>query len=116
MSAESEPADSRRPFIVHSVVGLGAGLLAIEQGVLTRASPLIESVLINDSSLDDLRCLTEDLSSQDRLIIVLYYHEELTMAEIADMLDLTAKEISETLATIVAKRRQQMRDHGNSAA
>jgi len=58
---------------------------------------------------DDLKLLlTKGLSRAERLIIVLYYYEEMTMKEIGITLDLSESRVSQMHSSILARLKAQM--------
>ena len=60
----------------------------------------------------DLKSLiTKGLTRAERLIIVLYYYEEMTMKEIGATLDLSESRISQMHSSIVARLKAQMTNH-----
>ena len=65
--------------------------------------PLIEAQKRDLKSL-----LTKGLSRAERLIIVLYYYEEMTMKEIGATLDLSESRVSQMHSSIVARLKAQM--------
>ena len=66
-------------------------------------SPLIEA-----QKKDLKNYLTKGLSRAERLIIVLYYYEELTMKEISITLDLSESRVSQMHSLILARLKAQM--------
>jgi len=54
--------------------------------------------------------MTKGLSRAERLIIVLYYFEEMTMKEIGSTLDLSESRVSQMHSSILARLRAQMAD------
>jgi RNA polymerase sigma factor for flagellar operon FliA len=54
--------------------------------------------------------ITRGLSRAERLIIVLYYFEEMTMKEIGATLDLSESRVSQMHSSIIARLRAQMAD------
>jgi len=57
----------------------------------------------------DLKCLlTKGLTRAERLIIVLYYYEEMTMKEIGATLDLSESRVSQMHSSIIARLKAQM--------
>ena len=54
--------------------------------------------------------MTKGLSRAERLIIVLYYFEEMTMKEIGATLDLSESRVSQMHSSILARLRAQMAD------
>ena len=51
---------------------------------------------------------TKGLSRNERLIIILYYYEELTMKEIGATLDLSESRVSQMHSSIVQRLQQQL--------
>jgi RNA polymerase sigma factor for flagellar operon FliA len=66
-------------------------------------NPLIES-----QKRDLKNLLTKGLTRAERLIIVLYYYEEMTMKEIGATLDLSESRVSQMHSSIVARLKAQM--------
>jgi len=63
----------------------------------------------NEAQKRDLKnLLTKGLSRAERLIIVLYYYEEMTMKEIGATLDLSESRVSQMHSSIVARLKAQM--------
>jgi RNA polymerase sigma factor FliA len=54
--------------------------------------------------------MTKGLSRAERLIIILYYFEEMTMEEIGSTLDLSESRVSQMHSSILARLRAQMAD------
>ncbi len=54
--------------------------------------------------------LTKELTRKERLIIVLYYYEEMTMKEIATALDLSESRVSQMHSSIIARLKAIMND------
>ncbi|MGC4031600.1 MAG: FliA/WhiG family RNA polymerase sigma factor [Tepidisphaeraceae bacterium] len=54
--------------------------------------------------------MTKGLSRAERLIIILYYFEEMTMKEIGATLDLSESRVSQMHSSIIARLRAQMAD------
>src|SRR5206468_2641370 len=63
---------------------------------------------IQRKDLKDL--LTKGLSRAERLIIILYYFEEMTMKEIGATLDLSESRVSQMHSSILARLKAQMQD------
>jgi RNA polymerase sigma factor for flagellar operon FliA len=58
---------------------------------------------------DDLKTLiTKGLSRAERLIVILYYYEEMTMKEIGATLDLSESRVSQMHSSILARLKAQM--------
>ena len=55
---------------------------------------------------DLMRLITKGLSRNERLIVILYYYEELTMKEIGATLDLSESRVSQMHSSIVARLQQ----------
>jgi RNA polymerase sigma factor FliA len=64
--------------------------------------------LIEAQKRDLKNLLTKGLSRAERLIIVLYYYEEMTMKEIGATLDLSESRVSQMHSSIVARLKAQM--------
>jgi RNA polymerase sigma factor FliA len=69
----------------------------------TQSNPLSE---IQGRDLKDL--LTKGLSRAERLIIILYYYEGMTMKEIGATLDLSESRVSQMHSSILARLKAQM--------
>jgi len=54
--------------------------------------------------------MTKGLSRAERLIIILYYFEEMTMKEIGATLDLSESRVSQMHSSILARLKAQMAD------
>ena len=54
--------------------------------------------------------ITKGLSRAERLIIILYYFEEMTMKEIGATLDLSESRVSQMHSSILARLKAQMAD------
>ncbi len=57
---------------------------------------------------DLMRLVTKGLNRNERLIIILYYYEELTMKEIGATLDLSESRVSQMHSSIVSRLQQQL--------
>lgn len=69
----------------------------------TQANPL------NQTQSRDLKDLiTKGLSRAERLIVILYYYEEMTMKEIGATLDLSESRVSQMHSSILARLKAQM--------
>ncbi len=58
---------------------------------------------------DIMRLVTKGLSRNERLIIILYYYEEMTMKEVGMTLDLSESRVSQMHSSIVNRLQQQLR-------
>jgi len=58
--------------------------------------------------LDVMKLVTRGLNRNERLIIILYYYEELTMKEIGTTLGLSESRVSQMHSSIVARLREQL--------
>ena len=67
-----------------------------------------EDPLIESQKRDLKNLLTKGLTRAERLIIVLYYYEEMTMKEIGATLDLSESRVSQMHSSIVARLKAQM--------
>lgn len=68
-----------------------------------RSNPLTEA---QRRDLKDL--ITKGLSRAERLIVILYYYEEMTMKEIGQTLDLSESRVSQMHSSILARLKAQM--------
>ena len=64
--------------------------------------------LIEAQKRDLKNLLTKGLTRAERLIIVLYYYEEMTMKEIGATLDLSESRVSQMHSSIVARLKAQL--------
>lgn len=69
----------------------------------SQANPLTET---QKCDLKDL--ITKGLSRAERLIVILYYYEEMTMKEIGQTLDLSESRVSQMHSSILARLRAHM--------
>jgi len=67
-----------------------------------------ENPLLEAQKRDLRNLLTKGLTRAERLIIVLYYYEEMTMKEIGATLDLSESRVSQMHSSIVARLKAQM--------
>ena len=68
---------------------------------------------LNQVQKRDLRDLmTRGLSRAERLILILYYYEEMTMKEIGQTLDLSESRVSQMHSSILARLKAQMAHRG----
>ena len=51
--------------------------------------------------------ITQDLAREERLVLILYYFEEMTMAEIGSVLDLSESRVSQIHKEILTRLRQR---------
>jgi RNA polymerase sigma factor for flagellar operon FliA len=59
--------------------------------------------------LDAMRLVTKGLKGNERLIIILYYYEELTMKEIGETLGLSESRVSQMHGEILVRLHLQLR-------
>lgn len=59
---------------------------------------------------DIMRLVTKGLSRNERLIIILYYYQEMTMKEVGATLDLSESRVSQMHSSIVNRLQQQLLD------
>ncbi len=58
---------------------------------------------------DIMRLVTKGLNRNERLIVILYYYEELTMKEIGQTLGLSESRVSQMHSSIVSRLKEQLR-------
>ena len=69
---------------------------------------------LHAASKRDLKdVVTKGLSRAERLIVVLYYYEEMTMKEIGQTLDLSESRVSQMHSSILARLKAQMHQRSN---
>ena len=72
---------------------------------------------LTDAQKRDLKTIiTRGLTRSERLIVVLYYYEELTMKEIGATLDLSESRVSQMHTSIVQRLRAQLQHRGDEIA
>ena len=69
-----------------------------------------QSPVIEAQKRDLKNLLTKGLTRAERLIIVLYYYEEMTMKEIGATLDLSESRVSQMHSSIIARLKAQLDD------
>ncbi|MCK4959175.1 MAG: sigma-70 family RNA polymerase sigma factor, partial [Planctomycetes bacterium] len=67
-----------------------------------------QNPLVEVQKRDLKTLLTRGLTRAERLIIVLYYYEEMTMKEIGATLDLSESRVSQMHSSIIARLKAQM--------
>ena len=55
-----------------------------------------------------MRLVTKGLNRNERLIIILYYYEELTMKEVGSTLDLSESRVSQMHSALIARMQGQL--------
>jgi RNA polymerase sigma factor for flagellar operon FliA len=65
-------------------------------------------ILEDKKGEDPMRMVTKGLSRNERLIIILYYYEELTMKEIGATLDLSESRVSQMHSSIIQRLQSQL--------
>ena len=68
-----------------------------------------EDPTIGIQKRDIMKLVTKGLNRNERLIIILYYYEELTMKEIGQTLGLSESRVSQMHSSIVARLKEQLR-------
>ncbi len=59
---------------------------------------------------DLIRMVTRGLNRNERMIIILYYYEEMTMKEVGAALDLSESRVSQMHSAIIARLQSQLKD------
>ncbi|MDP6380468.1 MAG: FliA/WhiG family RNA polymerase sigma factor [Phycisphaerae bacterium] len=78
-----------------------------EIDVITDATAAPPDTAVQESDLKEL--ITKGLSRSERLIMLLYYYEEMTMKEIGATLDLSESRVSQMHSAILERMRQQLK-------
>ena len=85
----------------------------------------VDTIAADDASSNSLRAamrhdvrawITSGLSRRHRLIIVLYYYEDLTMREIGDTLGMSESRVSQLHAMVIARLKRKLRDRDGELA
>jgi RNA polymerase sigma factor for flagellar operon FliA len=71
----------------------------------------IKDPMLEAQKRDLKNLITRGLTRAERLIVVLYYYEEMTMKEIGATLDLSESRVSQMHSSIVARLKAQMNNH-----
>lgn len=85
-----------------------------EIDVLEDERQLDPFVAVQKRDLKDM--LTKGLSRAERLIVILYYYEEMTMKEIGVTLDLSESRVSQMHSSILARLKAQLQQRQKEAA
>lgn len=70
-----------------------------------------ENTLQESEMLDMLAKAVEDLPERDRLVITLYYHEELTLKEISEVIGVTESRVSQIHSRAVGRIKKSMQTY-----
>ncbi|MDR1117322.1 MAG: FliA/WhiG family RNA polymerase sigma factor [Oscillospiraceae bacterium] len=89
---------------------LSAGFTAKEIPVPEEETP--ESILLGKEMKEILTDLIEKLPEKERLVITLYYYEELMLKEIAEILNVSESRVSQIHSKVLAKMRMRLADGG----
>jgi RNA polymerase sigma factor for flagellar operon FliA len=69
-----------------------------------------QNPLLETQRRDIKEMLTRGLSRAERLIVILYYYEEMTMKEIGSTLDLSESRVSQMHSLILARLKSQLQN------
>ena len=64
--------------------------------------------MLNKQLVDHIK---KSLSKKERLVLEMYYYEELTMAEIGQILDITESRVSQILANLIKRLKSLLGQH-----
>jgi RNA polymerase sigma factor FliA len=104
-------------------------LVALDQPTGTQGGegPLVESVadpeaeepgaaITRDEALGELRGAFDALPQRERLVLTLYYYEELNLRQIGEVLHITESRVSQIRTRALARMREQLHDDGSEEA
>ncbi len=86
--------------------------LALEEQVADQGAPEPDELAAQSDLTERLAAALEQLSQRDRLILSLYYYEELTMREISQMLGISESRISQILTRVRLQLRALLHERG----
>jgi len=107
--------DLARSATATGIISLDRKYYETEGSKTVREIDVLEDGRIEDPAEDmqrqDLRALvTRGLNQKERLVITLYYYEEMTMKEIGHVLKLSESRVSQMHASILLRLQKQLRD------
>ena len=83
------------------------GVTPVEQ-MITEDESEIENQLNHEQEVDHLRAAIMKLKEQERIVLSLYYYEELKLHEIAEVLELTESRVSQIRSKALSRLRGQL--------
>lgn len=83
------------------------GVTPVEQ-LITEDENEIETQLNHEQEVDHLRAAIMKLKEQERIVLSLYYYEELKLHEIAEILELTESRVSQIRSKALSRLRTQI--------
>jgi len=84
-----------------------SGVTPVEQ-LVTEEENQIENQLNHEQEVDHLRAAIMKLKEQERVVLSLYYYEELKLHEIAEILELTESRVSQIRSKALSRLRSSM--------
>ncbi|MCM8749325.1 FliA/WhiG family RNA polymerase sigma factor [Thermomicrobiaceae bacterium CFH 74404] len=86
--------------------------LTLEEQLADHDAPDPDDLAVQTDLADRLAAALEQLSGRDRLILSLYYYEELTMREISEILGISESRISQILTRVRLQLRTLLQERG----
>jgi RNA polymerase sigma factor for flagellar operon FliA len=90
--------------------------LSLEEQLADHDAPEPDELAVQTDLADRLGAALEQLSERDRLILSLYYYEELTMREISEILGISESRISQILTRVRLQLRTLLHERGVSSS
>jgi RNA polymerase sigma factor for flagellar operon FliA len=94
-----------------TVAGEGDKQTVIDR-VVDDSSPSQEQVVEEEERKRELARMLDCLSDKEKLVVTLIYYEELTVTEVAEVLELTPGRISQLHSKAISRLRGQMKEKG----
>jgi RNA polymerase sigma factor FliA len=90
----------------------GEGDLRLVETIADAGAPEPDDALLRAEVLDELRAALAALPSKDRLVLSLYYHENLSLKQIGEVLHVTESRVSQIRTRTLKRLRELLRGTG----
>ncbi len=90
----------------------GEGELRLIETIADAAAPGPDDALLRGETLDGLRAAVAALPSKDRLVLSLYYYENLSLKQIGEVLHVTESRVSQIRTRTLKRLRERLRGAG----